>query len=457
MSKQQTPLTNSTSSPQGTEATTGALGRSVDRLYSLIANEEDARVCKDIPPEACHVVPRNFFLILAANVLTKLGDLLISPKTVLAWLMNAVGAPALVAWLVPIRESGSMVPQMMIAAWVRRKPVRKWFWTLGSFGQAVSVMGMAASVWFLEGYTAGGGIIGALILFSLSRGFCSVAMKDVQGKCVPRTRRGRLSGLATTIGGTTTVILTVLLFWERGDPTLAFYSLLLLLAAALWIIAGLLFAGVEEHEGETGGGGNAITEAFKSLSLLRDDALFRNFVITRALLLCSALASPYFVVLAQEESDTALMLGVFLLASSLASSVSASFWGWMADSSSRRVMIRGAAIASAVCLTVGLTAMFAGTGIGNGWYYPLAFFVLSIAHAGVRLGRKTYLVDMAGGNKRTDYTAVSNTVIGFLLLATGGLTALLSLISNAAVIVVLGLMGLAGTFSAIHLKEVTSD
>jgi hypothetical protein len=69
----------------------------IDRLYSLIANEEDARVCKDIPDAACQEVPRNFFLILAANVLTKLGDLLISPKTVLAWLMSAVGAPALVA------------------------------------------------------------------------------------------------------------------------------------------------------------------------------------------------------------------------------------------------------------------------------------------------------------------------------------------------------------------------
>jgi len=455
LSQQQTPLQKNTSSQESAQATTDTLERSVDRLYSLIANEEDARVCRDIPAEACQVVPRNFFLILAANVLTKLGDLLISPKTVLAWLMSAIGAPALVAWLVPIRESGSMVPQMLIAAWVRRKPVRKWFWTIGSFGQAVSVAAMAASVWFFEGYSAGGGIIAALIVFSLSRGFCSVAMKDVQGKCIPKTRRGRLSGLAATIGGTATVILTVLLFWERDDPSLAFYSLLLLLAAALWVIAGLLFAGVEEYDGETGGGGNALTEAFQSLSLLRDDAPFRNFVITRALLLCSALASPYFVVLAQKESDTGFMLGVFLLASSLASSVSASFWGWMADTSSRRVMIRGAAIASAVCLGVGLTAMFAGTGVGNGWFYPLAFFVLNIAHAGVRLGRKTYLVDMAGGNKRTDYTAVSNTVIGFLLLATGGLTALLSLISNSAVIVVLGLMGLAGTLSAIRLKEVT--
>jgi hypothetical protein len=439
------------------KATSARSGNATEQLYALIANEEDARVCKDIPEEACREVPRNFFLILASNVLTKLGDLLISPKTVLAWLLSAVGAPALVAWLVPIRESGSMVPQMVIAAWVRRKPVRKWFWTLGSVGQAISVVAMAGSIWFFEGYVAGGGLIAALVAFSLARGFCSVSMKDIQGKCIPKTRRGRLSGLATTIGGTATVVLTALLFWDRGDPGVGFYTVLLLLAAGLWIIAGILFANIQEHEGETDGGDNAIREAFNSLSLLRDDAPFRHFVITRALLLCSALAAPYFVVLAQKEADNDWLLGVFLLASSLASSVSASFWGWMADTSSRRVMIRGASMASAVCLLVGVIALFAGERTGTTWFYPAAFFVLSIAHAGVRLGRKTYLIDMAGGNKRTDYTAVSNTVIGVLLLVIGGFTALVSLASDIAVVVTLGLMGLAGAISAMRLREVTND
>ena len=429
----------------------------LDQVYSLIANEEDARACTDITEEACREVPRNFFLILGSNVLTKLGDLLVSPKTVLAWMLSAIGAPALVAWLVPIRESGSMIPQMVIGAWVRQKPVRKWFWTLGSFGQAVSVGGMAASIWFMEGYAAGAGVIAALIVFSLARGFCSVSMKDVQGKCIPKKRRGRLSGLASTIGGTVTVLLTVVLFWDQGDPGLLFYTLLLLLAAGLWIIAGLLFSAVDEFAGETGGGGSALRQAVKSLTLLRDDPPFRHFVITRALLLCSALAAPYFVVLAQGANDSGWLLGIFLLASSLASSVSASIWGWMADDSSRKVMIRGALIASGACLTVGLVAWQFGESEWIGWFYPAGFFVLSIAHAGVRLGRKTYLVDMAGGNKRTDYTSVSNTVIGVLLLVVGGLTALVSMISEVAVILTLGLMGLAGAMSAVRLKDVTND
>ena len=428
--------------------------QTAEQLYSLIANEEDARACTDLPDDACREVPRNFFLILASNVLTKLGDLLISPKTVLAWLLNAVGAPALVAWLVPIRESGSMLPQMVIGSWVRRKPVRKWFWTLGAFGQALSVAIMAGCVWFLEGYQAGGGVIAALVLFSLARGFCSVSMKDVQGKCIPKGRRGRLSGLATTVGGAATAVITVLLFWDRGDPSMLFYTLLLLLAAGFWVVAGVLFAGVDEYDGETSGGGNALRDALSNLSLLRDDAPFRHFVITRGLLLCSALASPYFVLLAQEQAESAWLLGVFLLAGSLASSISASVWGWMADASSRQVMIRGAAVASGVCLLVGGAALWFGKDVGGAWFYPAAFFVLSIAHAGVRLGRKTYLVDMAGGNKRTDYTSVSNSVIGLLLLVVGGLTALVSLVSDVAVILVLGFMGLAGLVSALRLKEV---
>lgn len=428
--------------------------RATDQLYQLIANEEDARACADISAEACRQVPDNFIRILGSLVLTKLGDLLISPKTVLAWLLGAVGAPALVAWLVPIRESGSLIPQMVIGAWVRQKPVRKGFWVLGSVGQALSVVVMAASIWFLDGYAAGSGLILGLVLFSLARGFCSVAMKDVQGKCIPKTRRGRLSGLATTVGGSATVILTLLLFWGQDQPAIGFYVALLLLASLLWLGAALVFSSVDEEAGETSGGADALRHALRNLSLLRTDRHFRQFVITRALLLCSALAAPYFVLLAQQQGQSGWLLGAFLLASSLASSVSASIWGWMADRSSRQVMILGASIASGVCLLVGGINLVRTDGVPAAWFYPLAFFVLSIAHAGVRLGRKTYLVDMASGNKRTDYTAVSNTVIGLLLLVTGGLSALASLISAEVVIVMLGLLGAAGAVSAVRLAEV---
>jgi hypothetical protein len=114
----------------------------LETLYKLVAEDEDARSCRDLDDSACHWVPRNFVVYLASNTLTQLGDALASAKTVLAWVMAAVGAPtAMVAMLVPIRESGSMLPQLLIGSWVRRRPLRKPLWLLGSTLQAVAVLG----------------------------------------------------------------------------------------------------------------------------------------------------------------------------------------------------------------------------------------------------------------------------------------------------------------------------
>jgi hypothetical protein len=140
---------------------------------------------------------------------------------------------------------------------------------------------------------------------------------------------------------------------------------------------------------------------------------------TRALLLCSALSAPFFVMLAQRSTSDSRMLGAFLLASSLASGLSAAFWGWLAGVSSRNVLIRGGAMAALICLATGAGAYCFATSSVLSWAMPIAYLVVSVAHAGIRIGRKTYLVDMAGGTKRTDYVAVSNTVIGVLLLVIG--------------------------------------
>jgi hypothetical protein len=72
----------------------------------------------------------------------------------------------------------------------------------------------------------------------------------------------------------------------------------------------------------------------------------------------------------------------------------------------------------------------------------------------VRAGRKTYLVDMAGGTKRTDYVAVSNSVIGLVLLGTGLLLGALSFLSPHALILVLSGFGMVGVMMARSLPEV---
>jgi hypothetical protein len=435
----------------------------LDRLYQQLVNEEDARVCRDISDTACKVVPGNFFLQITTQFFTKLGDAIANPKTVLAWLLAALSAPAVfTAFLVPIRESGSLIPQLVIASYVRQMPVRKWVFVLGAVLQAVAVFGMALVAARLTGTAAGLGLIGALIVFSLARGLCSVASKDVLGKTVPKTRRGRVSGWSETLAGLITIGIGAFLLVSGQSSTgsaetpVGTWVLLLSIAGGLWLVGAGTYAAIREDAGATEGGGNALTEAVKRLALLKEDAPFRRFVIARSLLLCSALSAPFFILLAHENTDGAvLVLGLFVIADGLASLTSAPFWGGFADRSSRSVMvIAGAASALVGLLLVGLVE-FGGGLAESTWLYPLFFFFLAIAHAGVRMGRKTYVVDLAGGNKRTDYVAVSNTVIGVVLLITGSVGALANAISISGVIVVLAAMGLAGAWLSSRLPEVT--
>lgn len=422
----------------------------------LFDEDEDARICRDIDDAACQEVPGNFWLQWLALALTKLGDALSSAKTVLAWLMSSVGAPAyLFAFLVPIRESGSMLPQLAIGAVVRRLAVRKWIWVLGSVLQAVALLLMAFVAVQFEGALAGWGIIAALVLFSLARGLSSVAAKDVHGKTVPKTRRGQLTGLSSSVAGLVSILVGVtMVLGLTGEGNLMPLIWLLLIAAGLWLLAALVFSRVTEYPGATEGGGNGLAEAFSRLALLREDAPFRRFVVARGLMLCSALTAPYLVALGQQREGSGISdLGLFVIAAGLAQFVSSPVWGRMADRSSRRVMMWAALATASLGAITFFIDRLAGQWLATLGVLPLLYFALSICHSGVRVGRKTYVVDLAGGNKRTDYVAVSNTVIGVVLLLTGTLGLLEPLLGLSGIILVLSLFGLAGAILASRLPE----
>ena len=417
-----------------------------DQLYERLTNQDDARLCRDISDEACRETPRSFVLILASYFLTKLGDAVASPKTTLAWLTTSVGAPPWVlGFLVPIRESGSMIPQVLIGGHIRSLPVRKWTWVAGSVVQGICIAGIGLVAFRLEGAAAGWAILGLIVVFSLARSFCSIAAKDVLGKTIPKTRRGQLTGWSASAAGLVTVAVGAVLMVSLGDRVSAsVIGGLLLAAGGLWMVAAAIYAQVPEYAGETGGGRN-LFDALERLKLLATDAPFRRFVITRALLMCSALSAPFYVAMAQENlGSPTYLLGAFVAAAGLASLISAPVWGRFADVSSKHVMIVAAIVTSGIGLLTAALDVFAPAIRDAVWFLPVAYFVLSVAHSGVRVGRKTYVVDLATGNQRTDYVAISNTVIGVLLLVVGSVGALTPLIGNAGVIGRRALMGLAG-------------
>lgn len=431
--------------------------RWVEGVYERLTQDDDGRVCKAISDDACRETPGNFMHMLVANTLSTLADSVASAKTTLPWLVLHLGAPGwLNSLLVPIREAGSMLPQLLIGAVVRSLPARKGIWVAGGVVQGACLAALAVVAFTLQGLTAGIAIVLLLTLFSLARGACSIAYKDVQGKTIPKTRRGVLSGWIASIAGALSMAVGLGLGLLPESASASVFVGLLGGGAVLWALAAWSFSRIVEFPGATEGGVNGMAEALGKLSLLRTDAPFRHFVLARALAMGSGLAAPFYVALARESLGEALaLLGVFIVLEGLAGLVSSPIWGRWSDRSSRQVFAAASTLAALLSIAVAVAAWVGLSGSAAMVFYPLAFFGLGVAHAGVRLGRKTYLVDMADGNQRTDYVAVSNTVIGALLLLTGAVGALAALVSVPGTVLLLGLCGLLGAGMSLRLKEVS--
>ncbi|HBD22053.1 MAG TPA: MFS transporter, partial [Dietzia sp.] len=115
-----------------------------ERFYSrLVTRDADAE--RDLPDVVRRELPRNGLRLVAANTLQSSGDQTVNASTVLPWLFHVLGVPAaLVGLLVPIRESGSMLPQAFLTPLVVRVGRRKWVFVTGALVQAASVAAMAA-------------------------------------------------------------------------------------------------------------------------------------------------------------------------------------------------------------------------------------------------------------------------------------------------------------------------
>lgn len=427
----------------------------VERAAAYLLDVDETTV-ERLPVEVAQEVPGNAARQVVALACQKAGDLVVDPRTVLTWVMSSVGAPAaVVGLLVPVRESGSLLPQAAISGFVRRRRIRKWLWVAGAAGQAVSVLAMAILAATTSGALAGWGILGALAGFALARSLSSLTSKDVLGRTMPKGTRGQVTGTATVASGAVAITLGAALRAFGGDDAQVGTLAVILGAGALaWVLAGGIFATITEQAGEVEVPDD---DRGSALTLLRTDRDFRRFVIVRTLLLVSALSPPFVVALATEVGGAGLAgLGPFLISSGLASLLGGRFWGNLADRSSRLTM--GLAAGGATLVIVGLLLALRVEALREATLlYPAAYLLLAIAHTGVRVGRKTYVVDLAEGNQRTDYVAVSNSAMGVLLLVTGALTSAVAVLGIEVALAVLAGLGLLGAVASRTLPHVSQD
>ncbi len=414
-------------------------------VFEALTSDDEGRLCADISETACREQAGSFLRHVASLSLTKAADGLSDPKLVLSWLMSALGAPAfLIGFLVPIREAGALLPQLFTASRIRAMARRKWAWAGASAAQGVAVIAIAAAALTLQGVAAGVAILAALTVLAVARSVASVSYKDVLGKTVAKGRRGTATGLATSAGSAAVIVFALVLMLGWADRMVLVIGALLI-AGAAWIGAAVIFSGLAEEAGATEGGANGFAAAIANVKYLREDPQLQRFILSRGLLTATALAPPYMVLLSTGAAEQALTgLGALVLASALAALASGYIWGRLADRSSRQVLM--------VTGTLGAAALV-GALVLPGWTLAGALFVLMLAHQGVRVGRSTHLVDMAPADLRAVYTALSNTLIGVVLLAGGVFGGIASLFGPEVTIALFAVMAVGGALVATGLNE----
>ncbi len=399
---------------------------------------------------------RPFAIHLGALVATKTADGLIDPKIVLAWLLGAVGAPAaIVGALVPVREAGALVPQLALARRIEARTVRKVFWAGGSFVQGLAALAIAAACLALEGAAAGWAALAGLAVLATARAACSASHKDVLARTLPKGLRGTVSGAAGTAAGAVVFLVAGLLAVGALPREPAVVAGAIAAAGALWMAGAALFLRLDEPPDPEPG--SAEPDLSDLAEPLYEDGELRTYLAVRALLIPTALAPPFLVMLSGADGASALgNLGALMIASAAAGIASSYLWGRISDRSSRRTMIAAGVIASVTLGAAAATGLATG-GLGGVAAASAFVFLAQIAYEGARAGRKTHLTDMATGGRKAVYTALSNTLIGALLLAGGLFGALADLAGPAVVLAVFSGLALAGAVIAVGLSEVQQE
>ncbi len=431
------------------------------RLYKLATGEDDARLCRDIPEAQCREQPHNFVYQVTAQALSKVGDTLADSKVVLPWLLGALGAPtSLVGLLVPIRELLALLPQILVGGYIRRFAVRKGWWVVSSVIEGACILAMAGiALAGMRGAAAGWTIIALLTAFSTARGVASIAAKDTLGKTVSKGRRGRVSGNAAMTSGIVAAAVGLYLALSPAEtrPPWLLYAMIGA-AGVCWFLAAATFQRITEYPGATKGGRSIGELARDQLLLLAKDPELQKFLAARTLMISTALVGPLYVTLAQRTTGQALNgLGWLVVATGLASAISASFWGTLSDRSSRLAMALAAGMAGALGFAVLAALAFVPAATKSIFFYAVVLFLLNIAHAGVRIGRKTHVVDIAGGEHKAEYVALSNSIIGVLLLVIGGLVGALMALGVELALGVLSALALLGAAMAMTMKNAQAE
>jgi hypothetical protein len=392
--------------------------------------------------------------ILVGLVCSKLFDLLLSVKTTLPALLSAMGAPLWsLSLIAPIREGGALLPQAWLSIKLALVKSRHIVWVLGVSVQiiisVIIYMYVPLSDWTYKTYL----ILFLLLIASLARSVISLTSKDIQAKNIEKGKRGSISGIASSISGACLLAIAILSMLTSFDSPIE-KAFTYCLIACMCLCIGLLFMGsvyteIDIEKNTVKGKQATLVQVLRAMPRKA-----KQFIIVRSLLVNSAIAAPFFISLGGQNILTSLPL--YLIAQASASMLSSYLWGRFADKNSVVTMQVSAIMCATFILSFSSLVIFKDdlpSTLNFSYISSLLFFGLCVGHAGIRQGRKVFMLDAFEEQQRTEFVGLVNTIIGIVLLAFGGIYALLYALPSVYLLLIMSALIVFASIRCEDLKQ----
>lgn len=357
----------------------------------------------------------NFRLNILEGVLFISTTAFTSVQIVIPALVLRLGGGNVVVGALPvIVYVGIFLPQIFAARYVETLPWKKWWAVRFGALQRLQIFLMAIAL-ILFGH----GAIGLpvfLLLYTLNQVFGGIATPgwfDFYAKLTPLRRRGRLSGLRTSLGSFAAfvggVVLTVFLAamdfpgnYAAGF-IIAFFFQMASLATQRHMIEAEPSVTLEKR---------SISEYLRTLpDVFRQNQQFRRFIFSAMMLIVANMPVGFFTVYALKRFDAGeSVVGQFTMAMMLAQVVSAIGAGIMADRYGNKPSL---IVAATGMLFASLWAILAPT---IGWFL-LVFVFLGFNVGPEIMARYNISIEYGPVEQRSRYVALMNTMLAPIYLS----------------------------------------
>ncbi|HSL93952.1 MAG TPA: MFS transporter [Bacillota bacterium] len=406
----------------------------------------------------------NFGALIADGSFFSIGVSFLESNTIFPALISQLTTNSvLIGLMSTIRNAGYLLPQLFVAGYAERLPLKKPLLRINGIISRLSVLVMAGITLFVAARNPGLALIGLIsanAIFALSDGIGGVPWIDMTAKVIPSNRRGRLFGVMQFIGGIGAFLAGFLIRQVLASESILFprnYGILLSLG---FLFLCFSFAGtmlVRETPGPVRSG-STFRSYLRSLpDAWRRNRLFQRMMFTRMLYAFLYLSLPFYAIFARQnlgfaESD----LGFFVSAQMAGNITAGLLWGYLGDRFGNRAVVRGVGVAALLTPAFALmAALLHKLGYTTMTMLPilLLFFCIGGTLSGMWMGFTNYLLELVDDVDRPTYIGMMNTLTApfTFLPVLGGL--IIQRVSHEALFICTLAFVLAGSIMAYTLPE----